>query len=176
MEANQSITMHDRRRRLCAAHASSLALRPKLLLAINIGCPRPCLPIPSFEAPRKHAEPSAVEADPGGLEHCRTWKFSGPKHLEPLCSSPSRDPLHVPLSWSLLRLWSIVGRRFLFANHPVPVPALARAASLVGDDQHAEETYKVRQRCLLLRLDFQAIYHPHAKVRTIIVCRCSMQA
>ena len=64
------------------------------------------------------------------------------------------DTLHVPLSWSLLRLWSIVSRRFLFANHPVPVPALARAASLVGDDQHAEETYRVRQRCLLLRLDF----------------------
>ena len=50
MEANQSITMHDRCRRLRAAHASYLDLRPKLLLAINIGCPRLCLPIPSFEA------------------------------------------------------------------------------------------------------------------------------
>jgi hypothetical protein len=51
----------------------------------------PNLPLPIWprQQPRKHTEPSTVKADPGGLEHRRTWKFNGPKHLEPLCSSPS---------------------------------------------------------------------------------------
>ena len=99
MEANQSITMHDRRRRLCAAHASSLALRPKLLLAINTGCPRPCLPISSFEA-----------ASPSWRIFCRSSRLASqedtalpyPTYIA-LCLYLLRAPLlnvRTSLSWS----------------------------------------------------------------------------
>ena len=58
---------------------------PSLAIAVAVPAALPDSTVdPEFimHAPRSRPAPR-------GPEYCRTWKFSGPKHLEPLCSSPS---------------------------------------------------------------------------------------